>query len=81
MRIEELYNHIEARLQAGRSMTDPQRELVEYAYDEGYFNVPRAVTLAELGDRLGISDQAVNERLRRGLQTLIASTLKSDRDG
>lgn len=78
--IEALYNPVQPTHRVDRSMTDSQRRLVEHAYDEGYFKVPRRITLVELGEQLGISDQAVNERLRRGLQALIASTLKSDAD-
>lgn len=58
-------------------LTDGQRSLVELAYDEGYFDVPRATTVVDLADELGISDQAANERLRRGLQSLVETTLKS----
>lgn len=52
---------------------------IKKAYDLGYFEVPRQITLAELSEELGISDQAINERMRRGLSTLVATTFKSDR--
>lgn len=58
-------------------MTDAQRRMIERAYHEGYFDVPRKVTLTELAAQLDISDQAVNERLRRGLQSLIEATLEA----
>lgn len=56
-------------------LTDAQRSLIERAYQEGYFDVPRGITLESLADKLGISDQAVNERLRRGLNSLIEETV------
>jgi len=59
-------------------MTVPQRELLIAAYDAGYFDVPRRTTLVELGEQLDISDSAVSQRLRRGLATLINSTLVID---
>lgn len=76
--VESLYNPIEPTTMEKPTMTEAQLALIERAYDEGYFDVPRGITLVELAGELGISDQSVNERLRRGLSTLIATTLKSD---
>lgn len=76
--VESLYNPIEPATVEMRDLTEGQRSLIERVYDEGYFEVPRKVTLVEIADELGISDQAVNERLRRGLSTLIEATLKSE---
>ncbi|SFS50059.1 helix-turn-helix domain-containing protein [Halostagnicola kamekurae] len=59
-------------------LTVPQRELVVAAYERGYFDVPRATTLVELGEELDISDSAVSQRLRRGLESLVGSTLAID---
>lgn len=75
--IESLYNPIEPTTIETRDLTEAQLALLERAFDEGYFDVPRRITLVELADELGISDQAVNERLRRGLTTLIGATIKS----
>jgi len=77
--VESLYNPIEPTTVNTQKMTEAQLTLVERAYDEGYFDVPRSITLVELAEELGISDQSVNERLRRGLSALIAATLKPDR--
>lgn len=76
--VERLYNPIDPTFSGTKDMTDAQRELVERAYDEGYFDVPRKITLAELAEKIGVSDQAVNERLRRGLRSLIGATVKSE---
>jgi len=74
--VKSLYNPIEPTTGGGvEELTDAQRSLIETVYSEGYFDVPRKVTLVEVADELGISDQAVNERLRRGLQVLIGATL------
>lgn len=59
-------------------LTEAQRELVLAAYENGYFDVPRKTTLVELGDTLEVSDSAVSQRLRRGLASLIHSTLVVD---
>lgn len=59
-------------------LTPEQRETLRLAYERGYFEIPRAVTTAELATELDISDQAVSERLRRGYARLIESTLQVD---
>lgn len=56
-------------------LSDPQREFLEVAVAEGFFEVPRGVSLSELADRFDISDQAASQRLRRGLATLLDRTL------
>ena len=47
------------------------------AYERGYFESPREVTLEELGEELGITQQAVGSRLRNGNRHIIGSTLSS----
>jgi hypothetical protein len=46
-----------------------------YAYEQGYFEVPRSVTVTELADHFGISDNAFSQRLRRGLSALVFETM------
>lgn len=47
-----------------------QRETLELAVSQGYYSIPRKITTAELGEQLGVSDQAVVERLRRAMTNL-----------
>jgi predicted DNA binding protein len=56
-------------------LSSEQAEVLMDAYEQGYFEVPRAVTVRELGDHFGISDNAVSQRLRRGLNTLVAGSI------
>jgi predicted DNA binding protein len=56
-------------------LTDSQLEALVLAYDRGYFNSPRDVTMTELGEELGISQQAVASRLRRGIRQGLGQTL------
>jgi hypothetical protein len=60
-------------------LTEPQREALVTAWERGYFEVPRKITLAELGTELGVSDTAVSQRLRRAIAGVLLSTL--DRNG
>jgi len=67
-------------LRSGR--TDPveyaaQQEALSLAFDRGYFEIPRRVTLVELGDEVGVSDQALSERLRRAQTKLACAMVNS----
>lgn len=56
-------------------LTPAQRETLVSALERGYFSIPRETNLVELAEEFGISDQAVNERLRRGTAKLVLSSL------
>ena len=60
---------------AEAALTDAQQEALVLAYERGYFNTPRDVTMADIGDELGISQQAVASRLRRGISAILGRTL------
>lgn len=55
-----------------RTLTPAQREALITAHQAGYFAVPREVTLAQVAERLGISDTAASQRLRRGMQNVLS---------
>lgn len=57
------------------NISELQREAILAALEAGYFEVPRSTTMSKLANELGISDQAVSERLRRGLGQLLEKTL------
>ena len=59
------------------AITDAQQEALVLAYERGYFNSPRDVTMEDLGDDLGISQQAVAARLRRGIRRILGSSLST----
>jgi predicted DNA binding protein len=75
LRVTSLRALSELRTGKGYDLTDRQRETLVLAYQRGYFESPRAVTLDTLAGELGVSGQAVGARLRRGLANLVASTL------
>jgi len=57
-------------------LTAEQQEVLTLALEQGYFDVPRDVTLVELAEMLHISDSAVSQRIRRGLTTILSATLE-----
>jgi predicted DNA binding protein len=54
-----------------RLLTDRQRELLEAAVREGYFEVPRECTLSELAATLDVDGSSASETLRRGEARLV----------
>ncbi|MDH5020569.1 helix-turn-helix domain-containing protein [Halobacterium rubrum] len=56
-------------------LTEPQREALLAAYEHGFFDSPRTTSLSEVADELGITQQSLSSRLRRGHRQLIAATL------
>jgi predicted DNA binding protein len=59
------------------AVTDAQREALVLAFQRGYFESPSEVTLAELGEELGVSQQAVSSRIKRGLRNILGETLSA----
>lgn len=57
------------------ALTDTQREALVLAYERGYFNSPREASLEELADELGITQQSLSSRLKRGHRRLIEGAL------
>lgn len=56
-------------------LSDMQSETLLTALERGYYSVPREVKLEELAAPLDVSHQAVSERLRRGVGSLIQHTV------
>jgi predicted DNA binding protein len=61
-------------------LTDRQREALVTAYEHGYFDSPRAVTLEAVAAAIGITQQSLSSRLRRGHHRLISKTLIRSRE-
>ena len=77
---------VDVTLRGVYSQTDPvltdeyglstkQRQALLTAVGLGYYEVPRDASLSELGDELGVSSQAVSERLRRGIAAFVRNGL------
>ena len=56
-------------------LTHAQREILLLALEHDYFAIPRETNLMELAEELDISDQAANERMRRGTAKVVRSVL------
>jgi predicted DNA binding protein len=74
--LRHIYNPSPAAEQS--ELSAEHRETLLNAYRHGYFKVPRRTDLTDLAATEGISDTALSQRIRRGLDTLIEHTLLAD---
>jgi len=56
-------------------LSTKQAEALRAAHENGYFEVPRGTELSALAAELGVSEQAVSERVRRGLSAVLDEAL------
>ena len=70
--------HPSAPQQATFGLTDEQRETLVTAQREGYYRIPREISVAELAETFGLSANSISQRLRRGCDALVRSTLIVD---
>ncbi|WP_353633898.1 bacterio-opsin activator domain-containing protein [Halobacterium sp. NMX12-1] len=69
--VQRVYRSEEAGAPDRFGVTEKQREALVAARDAGFYEVPPAATMAEVADDLGISQQALSKRLRRGHGNLV----------
>ena len=62
-------------------LTAEQREALELAVREGYFEVPSRGDLSAIAGELGITQQATSNRIRRGVDRVLRSVLHSPTGG
>ncbi|WP_227377956.1 helix-turn-helix domain-containing protein [Haladaptatus halobius] len=57
------------------ALTDRQREILQTAYELGYFDVPRSGSTADVADTLELDPSTVAEHLQRAERNLMANLL------
>lgn len=75
--IESIYE-MDSRKNTLFGLTDNQHETLRVALERGYYDVPRGISLTDLAEEMGISHQALSERLRRGHRSLIGHVIRTD---
>lgn len=56
-------------------LTERQREVLEIAFRRGYFEVPRAVSAAEIASEVDLDPSTVSEHLQRAERNILAELL------
>ncbi len=80
LEVGRIYNPVRPGTGMWYGVTQPQRETLMRTVQGGYYSIPRRMSTQELADELGISDQAVTERLRRAIVALTDNTLIAMQD-
>lgn len=73
--VNRIYRSSDSDSSARYGMTEVQYDTLVQALTQGYFNIPREIETEELGGQLGISNQAITERIRRGLTNVLTEIL------
>lgn len=73
--VQRLYNPTKPSAGPWFGLSSAQRTTLGRAVEAGYYSIPRQISTNELAAEIGITDQAVTERLRRGIRNLVSSTL------
>lgn len=73
--VQRLYNPTKPDAGPWFGLSAPQRMTLARAVEAGYYSIPRQISANELAGEFGVTDQAVTERLRRGIRNLVSSTL------
>ncbi len=66
------------RPEADGRLTDRQREALALAFEAGYFETPSQATLEELATQFEVTPQALSDRIRSAVRTLVAEAVDED---
>ncbi len=61
----------EADQSDGVPMTPQEREALQTAVEQGYYDVPRRITTTALAEEVGVSDRELSELLRHATVKLV----------
>lgn len=75
LEVGRIYNPTKPGTGPWYGLTTAQKDTLVRAVEAGYYSIPRQVSTQQLADEFDISDQAVTERLRRAIVTLVDNTL------
>jgi predicted DNA binding protein len=71
MGIDFRIEHIQQRLDTDQLLTERQRELLQTAVAEGYYDTPRQCTLTELAEAVGLAKSTCSETLHRAEEIIV----------
>lgn len=75
LEVGRIYNPTRPEVGLWYGLTQAQRDTLVRAVEGGYYSIPRRMSTQDLADAFDVSDQAVTERLRRAIVTLVEHTL------
>lgn len=75
IRVDKLFQPSSGESANGVPISDEQCRTLRLALDNGYFEVPRGISQAELAAKIGVSPSAVSQRLRRAIRQVLQDCL------
>ncbi|TYL36233.1 bacterio-opsin activator [Natronococcus pandeyae] len=73
--LDRLHEQAQPMASSQYGLTPKQRETLVTAYEAGFFDVPQQITMTELADQLGITQQALSKRLHHAHKNLVGNVL------
>ncbi len=58
-------------LKGKRRLTKREEEIIRYAFERGFYDIPRRITLEEIADKFNLSVSTVSEIIRRGEKKIL----------
>ncbi|ELZ80932.1 DNA binding domain-containing protein [Haloferax elongans ATCC BAA-1513] len=71
-------SHVDRRRLHRRTLSKKQLDALKLAFEQGYFESPKETSLSEVAAELGISEQALSQRLRRATRHIVESLLATE---
>lgn len=76
--LQTMYRKENADITGKSRLTDKQRSALRTAWERGYFDDPRTISLQELAESEGVSPSAMGRRIRRATGRLVDAMLETD---
>lgn len=73
--LNELYHPSQPMAGGQYGLTPPQRETLVAAFECGYYEIPRTISMTDLAKELGTTQQTLSKRFRRAYFSMIKNTL------
>ncbi|AFK19590.1 DNA-binding protein [Haloferax mediterranei ATCC 33500] len=73
-------SRLDERRYPNSNLSEKQLAALKLAFTRGYFETPKETTLSDIAANLEISEQALSQRLRRGLRHLVGSAVEDLED-
>jgi predicted DNA binding protein len=62
------------QLHRDTGITDRQREVLKFAFQNGFFKIPREISTKEIAEQFDITKQSTSELIRRGLDNYLRTS-------
>ncbi|WP_460173466.1 helix-turn-helix domain-containing protein [Vulcanisaeta sp. JCM 14467] len=76
LRVEDLITANASRLDV--FLNPSEHKILRYAFERGFFNIPRSVSMEELSRELGLSKSTVDRYLRSSLSKILRTIIRKD---